>query len=530
MKKILPKIGRFFKKKKVIWTIIILVVIFAIWFLAFRPKNPLNLAQTQTVARQNIEQTVLATGQVVSGTDLNLSFQGGGIVRQVLVKEGDTVRAGQTLASLDQSTARATLTSAEGSLAQAKANYDKLLAGASGQDINVSKAAVKASQVAVDNAKQSLITKSSSAYNNSYNIVVNTTSSMFQSPSGTSPELIISGVSFNNQELYLKINKERADLNILLPKWRAEISQTGLSSDFEKFATNTSGYLQSMSAYVNDLLNLLGSYSIVNSSTAQTTLDTYKATVSTALTTVNASVLDVNTASQTLLAAETSLLQSQAALDLKAAPPTQAEIDAASAQILSSQGQVDSARAALNNLILFAPTSGTITQIDVKVGEQAVAMTKVMVLQNIEDLHAEADVSEANIAALAVGQSIDYTFDALGPDDHFLGKILTIDPASTVVSGVVNYKVKGSFENVTGIKPGMTANMTIMTNQKADVIAVPSTAVITKNNNKYVRVIDNPETNSYREVQVRTGIQADGGLIEIISGLNEGETIITFMK
>ena len=73
----------------------------------------------------------------------------------------------------------------------------------------------------------------------------------------------------------------------------------------------------------------------------------------------------------------------------------------------------------------MAPMSGTITQVDIKVGEQAVPSQEVMILQNVNDLHAEADVSEANIATLQVGQPIDYTFDALGPDQHFAGKVLT---------------------------------------------------------------------------------------------------------
>ena len=157
-------------------------------------------------------------------------------------------------------------------------------------------------------------------------------------------------------------------------------------------------------------------------------------------------------------------------------------------------------------------------------------MKEAIVLQDVGNLHAEADVSEANIAALQTGQLIDYTFDALGPDQHFAGKVLTINPASTVISGVVNYLVKGSFDNVPNIKPGMTANMTITTAQKNDALAVPSTAVINKNNKNYVRVIDDSQKKTYHEVEVTTGLQADGGLVEILSGLNAGQQIVTYMK
>jgi HlyD family secretion protein len=145
-------------------------------------------------------------------------------------------------------------------------------------------------------------------------------------------------------------------------------------------------------------------------------------------------------------------------------------------------------------------------------------------------LYAESDVSEANIATLQVGQPIDYTFDALGPDQHFAGKVLTINPASIIISGVVDYKVKGSLDNIPNIKPGMTANMTILVAKKDSALAVPSTAIINKNNNQYIRIIDNDKNKTYHEVQVQTGLQADGGLVEITSGIKDGQEIIIYMK
>ncbi len=252
-------------------------------------------------------------------------------------------------------------------------------------------------------------------------------------------------------------------------------------------------------------------------------LDAQKTYLNTALT--GATELQQNIASLKL-----SLQKSEDQLNVTTAPPTQADIDLAKAQILSAQGQVDSAQTNLNNLIITAPVSGTITQVDIKVGEQAVPSQEVIVLQDVGNLHAEADVSEANIATLQVGQPIDYTFDALGPDQHFAGKVLTINPASTVISGVVDYLVKGSLDNIPGIKPGMTANMTILVAKKDNVLAVPSTAIINNNNNQYVRVIDNAKTKTYHQVQVQTGLQADGGLVEITSGLSDGQEIVTYVK
>ena len=83
------------------------------------------------------------------------------MVTQVLVQEGDKVKAGQTLATLNQSSAAAALTTAEGGLAQAQANYEKVVQGSTDTQIAVTQQAVYAAQVALNNATTSLATTQS---------------------------------------------------------------------------------------------------------------------------------------------------------------------------------------------------------------------------------------------------------------------------------------------------------------------------------------------------------------------------------
>ena len=185
---------------------------------------------------------------------------------------------------------------------------------------------------------------------------------------------------------------------------------------------------------------------------------------------------------------------------------------------------------AVNNTVLRAPTLGTITQVDIKLGEQAQALKEVIKLQNVGELHTEALVSEADIASVEVGQIIENTFDALGPFEKYQSKVLVVNPSSTVVSGVVNYKVIGSLENIPNIKPGMTVNMTVLVAEKSGVLAIPSSAIINRDDKRFVRIVDNLKNKTYHEVEVQTGLEADSGLVEIISGLSEGQEVITYMK
>ena len=513
LSKILTK--KFWSIRKIILGVAILLVMFGIFYVIFGRKNTVGSIQTDFVSKQNLEETVLATAQVVSNTDLDLGFQAGGIVRWVPVKEGDKVYQGQVLAVLDQSSAHASLTTAKGSLAQAEANYAKLLAGAAMEDIKIYEDAVASAQHDLDSSNNLAVNILSDAYVKIYNVYTTSTSMQNNYFSASDQEGI------KARESRANINSNLQDVKIYLDTAQKNPTNENVDSAISQMLLSLNNVYSSLSIIREQSDS--GIYYSKVSLTDKTSLDTQKGYINTALT-------DVTTKKQNIISYKISLQKAQHQLDLKKAPPMQADIDLAKAQILSAQGQVDSASVALNNLIIVAPSAGTITEVVTKIGEQATAMAKAIVLQDVGNLYAEANVSEANIASLKTGQDIDYTFDALGPDKHFSGKVTTINPASTVISGVVDYKIKGNIENVPNIKPGMTANMTILIEKKDNVLAVPSTAIINKNSKKYVRVVDDSKKITYHEVQVDTGMEADGGLIEIISGLNEGQRIVTYIK
>ena len=543
------RIKTFFMQKKVIWTVAILVVLFGGWFLLFGRGGGNTSIQTGVVKMQGLQKTVLTTGTVVSSTDLDLSFQATGVVKAVNVKEGDTVSSGDVLAILDQSNVLAALQSAQGSLAQAQANYNKILAAATPQDIAVSQAAVEVATTNLQNARQDLLNELVTAESQANTLVLSDTNNLFSNPQSASPQFSIAGTVQTNGQLVSNVSSERATINSALGVWQAEVggvsrpaadvalpSGSGLLNcgtspicPVDKVIADSLSYLSQTSGYFADIVSLLNSYSQANSSAGATALSSASAAVAGAKTTVDALATAVLNDSQAVRSAQSSLDSANAQLSLKQAPARTEDVAIAEAQVMSAQGQVDSAQANLNNTVLRAPASGTITQVDVKLGEQAQALKEVMILQNVSELHAEADVSEADIASVAVGQSIDNTFDALGPNQHFTSKVLTVNPASTVISGVVDYKVTGSLDNIPGVKPGMTDNMTILV-ASTTALAVPSSSIVNQNGGQFVKVVIDPKKLTYTSVAVQTGLEADGGLTEIKSGLTEGQEIITYMK
>ena len=502
----------FFTKKKIIWTVIILVVV---GFVIYKVKSGSNTAgniQTDTVKKQDLKLTVLATGQVVSSTDLELSFKSTGVVSKINVKEGDKVKAGNVLATLDQNTQAANLTTARGSLAQAEANYQKVLAGPSGADIALA-------QVTLTNAQSTLVTTQKQQQvlvTNAYNTLLNSTLSATPSASN------IDGATATVSGAYTGTEQGVYTVSVYSGSSGSRFKYGGLENG-EGIISTSPQPLGTKGLFIQFSSSNISSNDIWTISIPNTQSTTY-------VTNYNAYQSALQTQSAQVAAAQNSVASAQAALNLKTSQAQPADVAVAQAQILSAQGQVQAAQAALDNTIIRAPANGTITSVDVKYGEQAVASKEVIILQDVGSLHIEANVSEANIATVQPGQTVDVTFDALGPDRHFSATVQTVNPASTVVSGVVNYLVKANLPNIADIKPGMTANMTILVAQKSGVLCVPSSAVINQNSSQYVRVVDDIKKGTYHQVQVQAGLSADGGLVEIISGLNEGQTVVTYIK
>ena len=141
----------------------------------------------------------------------------------------------------------------------------------------------------------------------------------------------------------------------------------------------------------------------------------------------------------------------------------------------------------------------------------------------------KVQVPESDIAKLKTGQLADITLDAFGSADHFSGHISFIDPASTVIQDVVYYEVTVLFDaNDERIKPGMTANVDVTTAELKDVLVIPLRAV--KYNEKreaYVELLQGVEVVT-KSVQV--GLRGDDGLVELVSGLEDGDIVITFKQ
>ncbi len=158
------------------------------------------------------------------------------------------------------------------------------------------------------------------------------------------------------------------------------------------------------------------------------------------------------------------------------------------AQIAAAQGTINQAQATLQNNLtnlrytrIVSPVDGIVVSRAVDVGQTVAASfqtpTLFQVAQDLTNMQIEVNVSEADIGRIKKGQEVEYTLDGYA-DEVFHGKVTEVRIAPTTVSNVVTYTVIVDVDNKDQkMIPGMTANVSIITNKRENVICVQTDAL-----------------------------------------------------
>ncbi|MBI4598662.1 efflux RND transporter periplasmic adaptor subunit [Candidatus Uhrbacteria bacterium] len=243
----------------------------------------------------------------------------------------------------------------------------------------------------------------------------------------------------------------------------------------------------------------------------------------------------VATAAAAVATREADVAQAEAALAEVEAGPRAVDLAPFQADVSRVRAELSSAEARLAKAEIRSPIAGRVTEVALEVGEQASPGAAVLVVQTTEEqFQIAVDIPESDIAKVAVGQTAEMTFDAFGEDVLAGGTVAQIDPAEKTVEGIVFYETTVYLDDLRselGLKPGMTADVTIRTSERQDTVIVPQRAVLEREDGTaYVRLPLDPAAGTYEKRSVTMGLRGDGGLVEIIEGLREGEMVILSIR
>ena len=193
----------------------------------------------------------------------------------------------------------------------------------------------------------------------------------------------------------------------------------------------------------------------------------------------------------------------------------QANITQAEASLASAQKQLDDTK-------VRAEIDGIVGTLNISEGSVVSAQSEAMTLVNMDNLKVSFHVSEDVINQISVGSPVYITVSAVS-DEPMTATVTNISEAAD--SSTRLYQVEAALSNPEGnLKPGMFANVRLVTETKEDTIVVPLNTVLTDNGEKYVFVVD--ENNIAHKTTVETGLENDT-YIEITSGLSIGDTVVT---
>lgn len=447
---------------------------------------------TAVVGRADLESTVTASGNVRSGVTSELSPRGiGGVVTEVYVQPGDKVEIGDRLVAIDDTAARQQLDAAEAGLAAARAGLTTAEQGRSEAERSADRAAIAAAEQALTNAEKSVDAASAT---------------------------------------YDLVTRQQADLVEEAAKSRDEASAT-LADDQAELARLQAELAATDPADAAAIADLTARIAAVQTQVAGDTAAVTSATaaLTQAQRTQEAAVLEAKNALTAQRgardAAKKALAQQRATVAVAGQGARPGTIDAAKAQVEAAEAAVEQARTAVDNTVLRAPFDGIVSEVTAVVGQTTTASgasgSGLVTLVDPSGKSIQASVSEADAVALATGQRAEVSFPASGLTA--VGTVASIDPASSVVNNVVQYRTVIALGSVPNqVRVGQTADVTITTATATGVLVVPTSAVITADGRTSVIRVQGSDQ---QRVEVTTGLVGTAGT-EIRDGLKEGDRVV----
>ncbi len=554
-----------------------------------RPSVPLAPV-TDVVRRGDLRQTVEATGTVRALGDANLSFQTSGMVNAVFVSVGDAVAAGETLAMLDVSELEAAYAKARTAVVRAETDIALLSAGSTGEAVAEAEAGVAVAEAALAAARsdaERVATVNSGAEADAEASAVTARANLADAVRPVVAEvrhalsvadrvLGIENSLYNREFRSVLGNEDSVSLTdatnaFLAAQKTRDAAELSLSTmDETDEASVVSVAVAASAAYADAYATLLATARVLDGTSADSVelsledLTAFKASVSSELSVLIADGSALSAARRSLddarraaddatqaraerarslasaqsavVSREADLARAKASLASLTAVPREADLAPLEASLDGARSDADAARVRLEKALLVSPIDGIVTEVALDAGEFASAgVSAVTVLSTGQDYEIAVDIPEADVAKTYVGAHADVSFDALGDDRSFAGTVTRVDPAQKLIEGVVFYETRvilAAADGLDAVKPGMSANVTVLAAERSGALYVPSRAVLEKNGAKYVRVLRATEQDpaAFEERTVATGLRADGGFVEIIDGLSEGETVVISMK
>ncbi|MDO8743105.1 MAG: HlyD family efflux transporter periplasmic adaptor subunit [Candidatus Azambacteria bacterium] len=487
---------------------------------------------TMAAEKGTLIVSISGSGQVFATQQVDVKAKVSGDVTYVNIKTGQYVAAGTLLAQLYARDAQKAVRDAEINLETAQLNYDQItgsIKGIRGDKEKDSENLVKAYDDGF-NAVSNAFADLPNIMNGLNTVLINKDFDQSQwniDYYADAVKLYYEDISIVRDETYAKYKaaREAYDKNLIDYKTASRFSD---KTEIEALINQTYETSRLVSEAVKSASNFVQIYRDKMTEANRQP----KALADTHLSNLNSYVSKANSSIQSLYSAKNAILSGKESI-----VSVEFDVRSAKIQLDKAKDALLDAKEKLAEYYVRAPFSGIVAKVNVKVGDSSVsAIATLITNQKV----AEISLNEIDVARVKVGQKVTLTFDAVA-DLTITGQVAEVDAVGTVSQGVVTYIIKIAFDTQDDrIKPGMSVSAAVITEAKPGVLLVPNSAVKSQGGVSYVEIVDGDDRslalaasaggtileNFPRRQQIEIGT-ANDEFTEIISGLNEGDLIIT---
>lgn len=501
---------------------------------------------TYTLQPKEFIQNVSLTGKVIAAKNVDMGFEASARVQKVHVKVGDIVKKGVILASLENGDYVSAVNKNYAIVQSEQAKFADLSSAAKKEEKKLAEDNIANATAVVEISKQTLIDQIKDTYTKADDAIRFNIDGSFRGPRSQNPEFL--HLIDQNTALRTSVGADRYKVGTILDR----INNTFILENMTTYREEIS-QIQKFINDVNTAISIVSEKATAGGDTAYIAIiSTQKNNIAQARTEFSLSVSTLNQAELAYKNNVNALTRAQNELQILNSGATAAQLAQQQANIQSAQAGVGSASSLLAKTLIRAPFDGVITKVDIKEGEISSPNTPVISMLNDGEYQIETFVSENDIAKLSVGQPAKISLDAYGRDTFFEAVVISVDPAETLKDGVSTYRTKIQFVGKDEkVKSGMTANIDIETNRRADILQIPQAGIVLESGIKNIQILEDVtcisdvttttsilspgcatalSKNKFALVPIITGEISSSGDIEIISGIVAGQTIIYSTK